>query len=94
MEEIKVVATLQASAKLREFIKSGHQFQLGGVDCYTPPPFVLAPSNNGMALLEVPFMVDVKKEGQHISISVAVGHTFHSFQLNEEQFNEFITKLT
>jgi len=75
--QVTVKGILKAPSKLREFIKSGHQFNVNGIDCYTAPPIILASDQRGMAVLSVPFMVEVKKEGasptQNVSSPESVG---------------------
>ena len=98
MSEVTVKGILKAPSKLREFIKSGHQFNVNGIDCYTAPPIILASDARGMAVLSVPFMVEVKRKGEVsetlTSISIANDTMFHSFLLNDEQLAVLIEKLT
>lgn len=103
--QVTVKGILKAPSKLREFIKSGHQFNVNGIDCYTAPPIILASDARGMAVLSVPFMVEVRKEGAsptqgdspeqggRTSISIANDTMFHSFILNDEQLAVLIEKL-
>lgn len=93
MSEVTVRGILKAPAKLREFIKSGHQFNVNGIDCYTAPPIILASDQRGMAVLSVPFMCEVKRESGSTSISIANDTMFHSFLLNDEQLAVLIDKL-
>lgn len=95
--QVTVKGILKAPAKLREFIKSGHQFNVNGIDCYTAPPIILASDQRGMAVLSVPFMCEVRREsgsdGGSTSISIANDTMFHSFILNDEQLAVLIEKL-
>ena len=105
MSEVTVKGILKAPSKLREFIKSGHNFVVNGIDCYTAPPIILASDQRGMAVLSVPFMVEVRKESVsspesvgseqsgRTSISIANDTMFHSFILNDEQLAVLIEKL-
>lgn len=97
MSEVTVKGILKAPSKLREFIKSGHQFNVNGIECFTAPPIILASDQRGMAVLSVPFMVEVKRKGEVsetlTSISIANDTMFHSFVLNDEQLAVLIEKL-
>jgi len=97
--QVTVKGILKAPSKLREFIKSGHNFVVNGIDCYTAPPIILASDQRGMAVLSVPFMVEVSRESVsddqsgRTSISIANDTMFHSFILNDEQLAVLIEKL-